>query len=69
MGKKLRDKLSQPRQSEQDIRQQLEKELHDLLQQRPIDDWMNPLLGLAGKLVIPVRVVNIITESCEPCRR
>ncbi len=55
LGKKLREKRSdQPRRSEADIREQLEKELHNLLQQRSVDDWINPLLGLAGELTCDI---------------
>lgn len=63
LGKKLRDRKSgEPRRSEAEIREQLEQELHNLLRQRPVDDWMNPLLGLAGERTRDTRESGLIPD-------
>ena len=50
MGKQLRQKSpGKDSLPEAEVRKRLEDELEVLLRQRPTEDWMNPLLGLAGK--------------------
>ncbi|KAI0689008.1 hypothetical protein BC835DRAFT_1407956 [Cytidiella melzeri] len=49
MGKQLRKARPDNSQASEDaIRKQLETELDRLLQPHSVDDWINPLLGLAG---------------------
>ena len=49
LGKRLRKRTAgKPRLAEDDVRAALEKDLDELLKGKPIDDYINPLLGIPG---------------------